>query len=236
MAQTNPTYSAATGKAEKPIIDELIRKYGSSNVIWPIVLSKDDRTIAYFYEKNYRNSLNQETDNRPKSRTNISSYDLDYTKSLRGSIPPNAFFAPFLDSKYSCSYEYVVDSPFSTVDLDYVWYDGVKFKGFEFTTFWMEFTSQNRALELLSKMNRRPSWQGPDGAHALRKVVDSAADLGVAYYLVGANTVSKVGSDLKTDGNVCLFELTHRQVDRIESGKPPEESVFMTFHDFLKWL
>lgn len=32
MAQTNPTYELATGKSEKPIINELIRKYGASNV------------------------------------------------------------------------------------------------------------------------------------------------------------------------------------------------------------
>ena len=51
MAQTNPTYEMATGKAEKPIIDELVRKYGASNVSWPIVLIQNDRIVAYLYEK-----------------------------------------------------------------------------------------------------------------------------------------------------------------------------------------
>ena len=73
-------------------------------------------------------------------------------------------------------------------------------------------------------------------AHAFHKIVDSAVDLGVDYYLVCANTVSKVGSDLKTDGNVCLFQLTHEQVDLIERGKAPENSIFMSFSDFLNWL
>lgn len=49
MAQTNPTYELATGKSEKIIINELIRKYGASNVSWPIVLIQNDRTVAYLY-------------------------------------------------------------------------------------------------------------------------------------------------------------------------------------------
>ena len=49
MAQTNPTYEIATGKSEKPIIDELVRKYGDSNVSWPSVLIQNDRTVAYLY-------------------------------------------------------------------------------------------------------------------------------------------------------------------------------------------
>lgn len=50
MAQTTPTYKYATGKSEKPIVDILIKKYGFSNVTWPIVLIEDDKAVAYLYE------------------------------------------------------------------------------------------------------------------------------------------------------------------------------------------
>jgi hypothetical protein len=242
MAQTNPSYSSATGKSEKPIIDELIKKYGFSNVTWPIVLMENDKTIAYVYENNRKNTLNLEMDSRPGSKTHLLSYYLNYVKSPRELLPQEAFLQPFLKPGYSCSYDYILslenseNSNFKTVDLDYVWYNGSNYKGFEMTTFWVDFSSHARALELIKKMNRRPSWQGPDGAHAFHKIVDSASDLGVDYYLVCANTVSKVGSELKTNGNVCVFQLTHRQVDLIQNGYPPENSRFMTFADFLKWL
>lgn len=236
MAQTNPSYSGATGKSEKPIIDELIKKYGFSNVTWPIVLIENDRTIAYIYEKNSKNTINLEMDSRPGSKAHLLSYYLNYMKIPRESLPQEAFFQQFLKPEFSCSYDYIVNSPFSTVDLDYVWYNGCNYKGFELTTFWVDFSSHAKALDLISKMNRRPSWRGPNGAHAFHRIVDSAADLGVDYYLVCANTVSKVGSELKTNGNVCVFQLTHRQVELIQNGYPPENSMFMTFGDFLKWL
>lgn len=194
MAQTNPTYGLATGKSEKPIIDELVRKYGASNVTWPIVLIENNRTVAYLYEINSKNMINLEMDSRPGSRARLLSYYLNYTKTPRESLPHEKVFDEFLAPQYTCSYDYIVNSPFSTVDLDYVWYNGSNYKGFELTTFYVDFTSHAKALDLISKMNRRPSWQGADGAHAFHKIVDSAIDLGVDYYLVCANTVSNVGS------------------------------------------
>jgi len=53
MTQIRPTYETMTGKHEKPIIDELIRKYGISNVTWPIVLIQGNETIAYLYERSF---------------------------------------------------------------------------------------------------------------------------------------------------------------------------------------
>ena len=100
----------------------------------------------------------------------------------------------------------------------------------------MDFSSHARALELISKMGRRPSWRGPEGARAFHKIVESAEDLGVDYYVVCANTISNVGSDLKTNGNVCIFSLTHEQVDLLESGKAPNNSRFMSFREFINWL
>lgn len=236
MAQANPTYEFATGKSEKPIVDALVRKYGSSNVSWPIVLMENDQTVAYLYEYNEKNKLNRIMDSRPGSRSHVLSYYLMYSKTGRWSVPRNEFLTGFLSEKYSCSYDYILEpaSPYSSVDLDYVWYNGRNFKGFELTTFYMDFYSHDRALCLISQMNKRPSWRG--GPKAFHKIVESASDLGVDYYLVCANTVSRVGSALKTDGNVCLFQLTHEQVDLIAGGKPPQRTLFLTFSEFLAWL
>lgn len=237
MAQANPTYGYVIGKSEKPIVDALINKYGFSNVTWPIVLIKNDKIIAYLYEKNEKNQINIEMDSRPGSKSHLLSYYLNFTKRPHASVPEAKFLEPFMREQYVCSYDYVIESPFSTVDLDYVWYNGSSYKGFELTTFYMDFYSHERARYLISQMRKRPSWQGPDGAHAFHKIVESAEDLGVDYYVVCANTVDKVvGSDLKTNGNVCLFSLTHEQVDLILSGKAPNNTVFMTFRNFLNWL
>ena len=89
---------------------------------------------------------------------------------------------------------------------------------------------------LISKMRKRPSWQGVEGARAFRKIAESAEDLGVDYYVVCANTISNVGSDLKTNGKVCIFSLTDEQVKLLESGKAPNNSRFMSFRQFIDWL
>lgn len=237
MSQTEPTYSYATGKAEKPIIDALIKKYGISNVSWPIVLMQGDKTLAYLYEKNNKNVINLEMDCRPGSKKHLLSYYLNYVKTPREVMPDNIDLSKsFFKKEYTCSYDYIIKSPYSTVDLDYVWYNGAHFKGFELTTFYVEFSSKDKALDLISKMNRRPSWKGDKGPHAFHKIVDSADDLGIDYYLVCVNTVSEVGSDLKTDGNVCFFRLTHEQVDLLSEGKKPKDVEFISFERFLEWL
>ena len=236
MAQTNPKYRNATGKGEKPIIDFLVKKYGFSNVTWPIVLIKNDKIIAYLYEKNARNEINVVMDSRPGSKAHLPSFYLNFTKRPHALVPEAKFLEPFIQERYACSYDYIVGSPFSTVDLDYVWYNGSSYKGFELTTFYMDFYSHERARYLISQMRKRPSWQGAEGARAFHKIEESAQDLGVDYYVVCANTTDKVGSDLKTNGNVCLFSLTHKQVDLIQSGKAPDNTIFMTFSNFLNWL
>lgn len=239
MSQVTPTYPIATGKPEEPIVNTLISKYGINNISWPIVLSRDNQTIAYLYEKNTRNQTNSAQDSRPTSSSGVPSYFMDYTSQPRNVIPAANFLTAMVNTQYSCSYAYITSQQnfqFSTVDLDYVWNVGTGFKGFELTTFYVDFTDQNRALDLVSKMNRRPSWQGQSGAQAFHKIVDSAEDLKIDYYLVCVNTVSKVGSDIKTSGNVLYFRLDHDQIDRISAGQPPQNSQFCSFTDFLNWL
>lgn len=234
-AQTTPTYTFATGKPEKPIVDALITKYGARSITWPIIVSQRDISLTYLYEKSISNAINQPGDTRPSSRSGIPTSEIDYTVSPRtsagGVLPIN-----ILDAKYTCSYHYIPSSPYNTVDLDYVWHNGSGFKGFELTTFFVKFETQANALRLISMMNRRPSWQGPAGAHALHKIVDSADDLSIDYYMVCVNTVSKVGSDILTDGHVLFFKLTHEVAEQISAGQAPKDSSFMTFDDFLDWL
>lgn len=235
-SQVVPTYSIAAGKSEAPIIRELAGKYGEENISWPIILSNENEAVAYLYERNDKNKTNTSVDNRPISSSDLPSYFIDYTSSPRYISPGPDYLADFISDRYSCSYDYIFNSPFTTVDLDYVWKAKDGFKGFELTTFWMDFYSHERASELVSKMNRRPSWQGQNGAHALRKIVNCAEDLGIDYYFVCVNTVSKVGSDIKTAGNVYFFKLDHQQINRLSSGMPPDNSQFCSFEQFLSWL
>lgn len=237
MAQKKPSYPMATGNCEKPIVDKLYQKYGKSNVSWPIVLIKDEHTVAYLYEKNKKNTINLEMNSRPGSKSHLLSYYLNYTSSPRYYLPNDINLSALIKEEYTCSYDYILRSNnYYTVDLDYVWYTGTKFKGFELTTFWVEFSSLDIALSVISKMNRRKSWQGKNGAKAFHKIVDSAQDLGVDYYLVCANTVDEVGSMLKTDGNVCVIKMTHDNVVLLENGNKPNDVTFMSFAEFLEWL
>ena len=240
-AQTVPTYSNATVKPEEPIVRELVAKYGYANISWPIILSNEGRTIAYLYEINEKNKINSEHGCRPSSSSGLPNFFLDYTSNPRKIAPRVDFLINFIDEKFSCSYDYIIKTPsrshLSTVDLDYVWNFGDGFKGFELTTFWMDFYSPSRAAELVSTMCRRPSWKGVDGAHALHKIVDCAEDLGIDYYLVCVNTLSKeVGSNIKTSGNVFFFRLNHRQIERLSRGLPPQDYQFCNFSQFLDWL
>lgn len=236
--QIAPSYPHATGKIETPIVNCLIDKYGYKNISWPIILSKDNETTGYLFERNIKNKINSDQDNRPKSSSGIMSYFLDYTCSPRTINPEADFLIPFLNKDCSCSYDYVTNNPgFSTVDLDYVWKKNSGYRGFELTTFWVNFDSQERASTLVSKMKKRPSWQGQYGPRAFRKIVDCSADLEIDYYLVCVNTVNKtVGSDINTSGNVYFFRLNHEEIDRLDKGYPPENSQFCSFEDFLSWL
>jgi len=235
-AQTVPTYGIATGKSEEPIVKELVIKYGLENIVWPIILSQDNSTKTYLYERNSKNRINNRDDVRPKSESHIPDTFIDYESTPRVIEPWRSELEHAIDECYSCSYDYIISSPYSTVDLDYVWTTSSGWKGFELTTFYVEFINKDRAANLVSKINRRPSWQGPNGAHALYKIVDSSEDLSIDYYMVCVNTISKVGSSIRTDGNVFYFPLTRTQIDRLSSGQPPIDAEFCSFDDFLEWL
>ena len=239
MSQAAPSYPYATGKAEKPIVNALVAKYGANALTWPIALSQTatGATQAYLYERNATNQINAQGDIRPQSASGLPEHFLDYTSTPRLIAPPAGFLQPFVAPQFSSSYEYILQQQVhSTVDLDYVWHSGNGFKGFELTTFWVEFTTEAEARRVVSMMNRRPSWRGPNGAHAMRKIADAAADLNVDYYLVCANTTGRVGTSLNTHGNVLLLPLTHASINALSNGHVPPNAVFCTFQQFLAWL
>jgi len=239
MAQATPSYGLATGKPEKPIVDALIDKYGHQSVVWPIALSDTTSTLAYIFERNSNNLINSEDDTRPKSNSGVGEFYLDYTARPRLVIPDDPFFSKFIEPQFNNSYDYIL-SPicggYSTVDLDYVWHNGKIFRGFELTTYWMNFSSEAEAKRLVSTMCRRPSWGGPKGAHALHKVAAAAQDLNIEYHMVFANTLGKVGSDLKTNGNVLYFPLTAAAVNLLSKGQVPDNAIFCSFHTFINQI
>lgn len=236
-AQAKPHYLEATKTSDPIIVKELCERYGYNNVIWPIVLSKNETTICYYYERNFDRLINSKDDNRPSSSEHRDCFYIDFTVNPRLIFPRNELFVPFIDAKYKCSYDYIIDSPYSSVDLDYAWKrKNDKWVGMELTTFYLNFINQSKAEDLIMKFNRRPSWQGKAGAHALRRIVAAAEDLGIEYYLVCVNTVSKVGSEIKTNGNVYFFRLNNKQIDKLVEGEIPKNAVFCSFGDFLEWL
>lgn len=236
MAQASPLYPEATGKVEAPIINKLVEKYNRANICWPIIINKNNETIAYLYEVNKENHINLYNEIKPTSRSGLINWNLNYYYP-RFCNPKNQTLVDFLDQQYDCSYDYIINSTeYHTIDLDYVWFNGNNFKGFELTTFYKEFTTKEEALRLISKMNRRPSWQGRNGARAFRKIAESSLDLEIDYYLICANTISSVGSKLKTDGNVCILHMTNDIIDGLENGLNIDDVEFMTFNNFLDWL
>lgn len=240
MSQATPTYGFATGKAEPAIVSAIVNKYGAQALSWPIVLSAPNgNTLAYLYERNATNQINAQGNARPHSATGLPSYVLDYTATPRVIMPPAPALNQLLAPQYQNSYEFVLtsNSGHTSVDLDYVWQAGEGFKGFELTTFFMDFSCEAEAKRLVSMMNRRPSWNGPNGAHALHKIADAAADLGIEFWLVCVNTVSKgIGSPLKTSGNVLYFPLTNTQINRLSAGQAPQNAVFCSFQQFVSQL
>ena len=234
--QTSPKYADVTSVANPILSKTLTERYHRANVVWPIVLIQDNAIVSYLYERSKKNTINDSDDNRPQSSSGLGSHFIDYSSYPRLIVPTSSLLEPFVSPEFTCSYEYVVSSPYSTVDIDYAWNTGKRWKGIELTTFWMEFTNQNRAEDLISKLHRRPSWQGPEGPHGLRKIVEAAQDLELSLHMVCVNTLGKVSNQFKTDGNVYRFPLSPAQIDRLVQGAVPEKGVFSTFAEFLEWL
>lgn len=237
MAQMKPRYPFMTSAVNELFTKPLISKYGENNVIWPIVLIKDNKIDSYLYESSIHCTINSVYDFRPTSKSNINSFDLNYEKQPRVIKPTSNELNELIKDEYTCSYDCVVNSPtLSSVDLDYTWFDGSNWKAIELTTLWVPLSSKTEAERLVKMFTRRPSWKGNKGPHGMRKLIDSASDLNLNYWMVCVNSIKGVSNSIVTDGNAFRFPLTHENIDRILNGDAPTDSVFSTFHELIEWL
>ena len=236
MPQMNPNYPQMTSSVNEHITEPLIEKYGCQNVIWPIVLMSDSTIHSYLYEVNDICTINSIDNNRPESATGIQSVFIDYTAKPREIIPLNEGLIEIIDEKFSNSYEAILSSKtFNSADLDYIWLTENGWKGMEFTTFYKSFFNRGEAERIIKMMNRRPSWQGKNGPHAIRMLISAAIDLGVSYWMICVNTKG-VSNDIVVDGNAYGFPLNNENVDRLIKGQIPLDAKFGPFKKLIDWL
>lgn len=235
MAQTPPKYPHMTSLSNDFISDFLVNKFGFNNVVWTIVWMHAGELSAYLYERNGLSSINHPDDMRPISLTDLKNVFIDFTEEFPNSMVREA--PPMLSGKYSNSYEYVLESKTdSTVDLDYVWYDGQHWKGIELTTWYIAFDNEATALRLIKTINRRPSWKGVNRAHGTKKIVYAAQDLSVTFFMLCVNSKKGVSNDIIEDGNALLFPLDIENIELLLNGKEPQNYKFGKLNELLSLI
>jgi hypothetical protein len=240
MSQKPPKYPHMSSCANPIIQSHLRTTYGSHNLCWPIVWvdNKNDNIDYYTYELTDYCDTNSIQGNKPISKSGRINHFVDYTSKPRVIVPPNLRLIPSIDAKYECSYDYIIkQSEHYTIDLDYVWKKSNSWIALELTTFWVQFNNRNVAEDKVSKMNRRPTWQGSRGSTAMLKQVEAAKDLGINRFIMACvNTIDKVSNNLNTAGNAYWFDLDENQIKNIASGTIPSNATFGTFGQFLNSL
>jgi len=235
--QMNPNYPYMTSGVNNIFTEPLIERYGLNNVIWPIVLIRNNNIHSYLYEVNGQCNINAQTDNRPLSQAGLVNFYADYTVDPRSIIPSLDELNELISDNYNTSYQAVIKSEnFNSVDLDYAWKIGERWKAMEFTTLWMPLKNKQEAERLIKMFVRRPSWRGPNGPHGIRSLINASADLQINYWMVCANSVVGVSNELVTGGNAFWFPLNHENINRIMGGHAPANSEFGTFEDLISWL
>lgn len=235
--QMKPNYPYMTSGVNNIFTEPLIERYGAVNVIWPIVLIRDNNIHSYLYEVNSLCNINRLTDNHPISQAGLTNFYVDYTKNPRDIIPPSKELEELTLGEFNTSYKAILGpTNFNSVDLDYVWKCGENWKAMEFTTLRVPLKNKQEAERLVKMFDRRPSWQGQNGTHGIRTLIDASADLELNYWMVCANSVNGVSNELVTDGNAYWFPLTHENIDRIMKGDAPIDSEFGTFKELIEWL
>jgi len=215
----------------------LIERYGFENVVWPIVIIENNKRLFYAYEINQLFDLNHESDNRPISSEGLADIFIDYASNPSRIVPSSEMLLPFIKKDFNCSYDFILTTDkYASVDIDYVWKTSVNWKGLELTTVWVPLKNEVESERLVKMFNRRPSWQGVNGPHGLRKLIDACADLKIDYYLAVVNSINKVSNDLRIEGNAYWFPLTHENVSRIIANEAPNNALFGTFNELIEWL
>jgi hypothetical protein len=237
MTQVPPKYRHMASCANPVVQNHLRGRYGSENVCWPIVWLKDDAIVFYTFELTQYCDTNSLHGNRPVSLTSKGCHFVSYVDDPRIIEPPESLLVPSIDSKYDCSYDYVTQSEYVTVDLDYVWQRQGEWFALEFTTWYKRFFSRGEAERLVSMLNRRGSWQSVRGPSAIMNQIEAASDLSVCRFIMACvNTRGQVDNNINTEGNAYWFDLDPSQVRRLVDGKLPENASFGTFGSFLQSL
>lgn len=234
MPQAAPTYQAATNIPEPALVNAIVQKYGARALSWPLGLSQHGKTRAYLYERNATNQTNTPGDTRPVSASSVPSHFLDYTSAPRVFSPPNpSLESRLLAPEHVDSYQYITTQQenYSTVDLNYVWHTGTRFRGFEFTTFTNSFVSEAYARQLAATLQKREKLK-----FTLPKILAAANDLGIDFQMVVANSIGDPGTPMDTNGNVLYFPLTAQQINLVTTGQPLVNAVFCSFQEFVKQL
>lgn len=243
MIPNPPAYPDATQAPPDFILRHLNQRYNPENVVWPTIVSvaATGQTVAYVYDRNQRNRINSGGDNRPVSRQGIPNVFLDYTANPRV-LPPSApqILAPMISRPHNRIYEFMVDAQsnrgHTAADIDFAWNTGQQWRGMEFTTFFVEFTTEAEAQRLISMMNRRPSWQGDQGPVAMQSIIRAGADLNLQLVMVCVNTIGKATNRYRVDGNAYWFPLDANQLQRLRRGIAPVDASFGTVQQMLNAL
>ena len=235
-------HADAAGQQPKFLVESLIAKYGTENLVSPIILGNrngDQPPICYIYERNYQNQVNNPHDNRPSSNSSVPSVFLDYTKKnreLTGSVPQE--IRQLFEKRYKRSYDFILarGKELFTVDIDLMWQREGAWRALEFTTFEQPLFSEERAKQLVSTLHRRPTWGNEQGHVALNSIVEATRDLNATLRMVIVNSTKGVNRGYRVDGNAFWFPLSHQQIERLYVGEPPEEGIFGTVSQFLSAL
>jgi len=237
MSQTRPTYGHMTSSVNRLITEPLIKKYGHLNVVNPIVVVKEGAVAFYLYEVTLTSSVNKPNSNKPESLDGIQHYFIDYESSPRRVSPPSKLLDEFMQPKFACCYDFILQQEiYNSVDIDYVWFSGEKWKAMELTTVYTPLTNQAEAERLVKMFYRRPSWTGISGPRAIYTLIEAAADLSLEYYFVIVNSARGVSNELVVDGNAYWFPLTKENVERIVGKSVPLNGRFGPFSEMLSFL
>lgn len=240
---SRPNYPEATRTPPAFILNHLNQTYGEANVVWPTIVSRitGGETAAYVCDRNGLNLVNSDGDNRPVSKLGVPNAFLDYTAEPR-ELPEgaNPELQQMISPRHNRIYDFMVDGAsnqsYTAADIDFVWHTGERWKGMEFTTFYVDFASESAAHRLLSMMNRRPSWRGEYGPVAMANIIQAAEDLEIDLTMVCVNTVGQASNAFRTDGNAYWFPLNAGQLQRLVGGMGPANASFGTVQQMLASL
>ena len=243
MPAPEPTHTSAALPPPNLIRAPLVKKYGYENVIWPQIVSirSSSETIAYIYDRNRWNRTNNRNDNRPTGKSGVPQHFLDYDQKERKLDPGTPRkFQQMIDLRFGRLHQFMSSRrpkhPYTAVDIDIVWFDGTNWKGLELSGYENLFEDRPKTEKLVRTTSSRPTWRGPNGAIALKKMIKAAQDLDIELHMAFLNTQGRNTGIYRYDSNAYSFKLTPEQVLLLEEGQTPQNAQFGPVSDFINSL